>query len=316
MPGRGQKDLFERLIREVKVRESLYNIRHPNYKDRHNTDAMWDEVAVSLGMTVMDAKRLWGTLRSSFTRSVKGALCSATRKTSPWYLEEEMEFLRPHLQLCLPGGKRSTVPSSTQHHTLYGQEIKEEHIVKVEQMSSDSYERRGLEDGEILPEDLVPGAYWITPQFPKRLETSDYFPPKDIAVSVAGASQIPQKYQPTDTGAGYVSSYEKDFMSQSKHPAKIPKLEFKSNIEAPFDMPQCAVETSTCSMEGMACSSSRNDNMQQETCSVKKEDPDNDFFKGIMPRYRELSKKNRRKFEMQTVQLLYSILDAQEEERY
>ena len=51
MPGRGQKELFERLIGEVKVRECLYNIRHPGYKDRHSTEAEWEGVAHALGMT-------------------------------------------------------------------------------------------------------------------------------------------------------------------------------------------------------------------------------------------------------------------------
>ncbi|XP_005107965.1 uncharacterized protein LOC101852207 [Aplysia californica] len=245
MPGRGQKDLFERLIREVKVRECLYNIRHPGYKDRHNTEGQWSAVASAVGMTVMEVKRLWGTLRSSYTRSVKGSLTAASgssaQKKTPWYLEDEMTFLRPHLQLCMPGGNMMasnasfSSSSSHSHSSSFGQEPRDLDInqIKMEDITGELMGRRELEEGEILPEDLAAGAYMITPQFPE----------------------------------------------------KRPRLE---------------------------CGSEMGDSVLKDGF-FRKDDPETEFFMGIMPRYKELNKKNRRKFEVQALHLLYSILDEQED---
>ena len=118
----------------------------------------------------MDVKRLWGTLRSSYTRSVKNSLDlgSTLQKRTPWYLEDEMTFLRPHLQLVMPGGKRLSLSPRPDYKDIGLNLVKVEESSMVQTGSG----RGELEEGEILPEDLISGAYWLTPQFPDRFPSS------------------------------------------------------------------------------------------------------------------------------------------------
>lgn len=457
MPGRGQKELFEHLIREVRERECLYSVWHPSYKDRHVTEGQWEAVAVAMGMTVMDVKRLWGTLRSSYTRSVKTAMCSSVlQRRTAWYLEDEMSFLRPHLNLVMPGGKRLSPkrfppggPPSAPLSPYPPQGVKSEFpltppttfgliddgstdqvYIKTEPCSPGPAEKRELEEGEILPGDLINGSYWISPQFPSRISQSHLSPTENSELNSC-PSECSKSSSPLcsvmkidlNLSQASCASTEIDISHQqrSQSVTNINKSECNSNVngslnstdtqprpnskldtDSSIDMESCfeifderlrnednnlsrsdsqlndsspghlqakSIDQLDVGSPLLFCSQKRRQNnntwdskkdsdllskklrpedligdrsshlnhsqiafqtykvngfykhsnnqsmpfdVKGNESSKLQNQQDTDFFKGIMPRFKELNRKNKRRFEAQTLQLLYSILDEQE----
>ncbi|XP_005105377.1 uncharacterized protein LOC101847893 [Aplysia californica] len=96
---KGNRRLYERLIAAVQLREELYNPQSPNYKDRNLCDAAWIQVAETVGLSPAEAKKTWGTLRSSFCRCLNNEILNFGSATSSpmtkWYLADQMGFMRP-----------------------------------------------------------------------------------------------------------------------------------------------------------------------------------------------------------------------------
>ncbi|GFR94707.1 transcription factor Adf-1 [Elysia marginata] len=85
------KDFSVRLIKEVELRNCLYDKNNPYYKDSHEHAKAWYDVGVALGIPHDKAKRRWQNLRGSYSRS-RG------KSNVSFYLAPYMAFLEPHIQ--------------------------------------------------------------------------------------------------------------------------------------------------------------------------------------------------------------------------
>ncbi|XP_041356113.1 uncharacterized protein LOC121373509 [Gigantopelta aegis] len=95
--GKPDRERSEKLVFEVEKRRCLYDPSHPDYKDRHQIDAAWAQVADALETTAYNARKRWQNLRGSFSKAVNTKPpCGtyASQKAPTFYLMDQMNFLR------------------------------------------------------------------------------------------------------------------------------------------------------------------------------------------------------------------------------
>lgn len=57
---------MERLIENVKQFESLWNPKHPSYKDRETNPQAWEAVAIALQLPKQEVVVKWNAMRSNY----------------------------------------------------------------------------------------------------------------------------------------------------------------------------------------------------------------------------------------------------------
>lgn len=60
----------DKLIKEVQIREGLWNILSKEYKDRILRDAMWEDVATTMKMPRSEVTTKWNSIRCSYRVSI------------------------------------------------------------------------------------------------------------------------------------------------------------------------------------------------------------------------------------------------------
>ncbi|PNF31667.1 hypothetical protein B7P43_G15686 [Cryptotermes secundus] len=113
--------LAELIIREVKRRRILWDIKHNTYHNRKLVDRAWSEIAENVGETKETVKTKWKNLRDTFRKELKKAprSCSgdgeehAPRYLGSWPHYGAMLFLRESFQsFQLNASSDQPLPSS------------------------------------------------------------------------------------------------------------------------------------------------------------------------------------------------------------
>lgn len=84
----------KKLIRAVKNRPALYNIRHEQYKNIKMREKLWQEVASIVGETMTKCRQRWKSLRERARREMMQPNGMESRSAKAWRYFEMMKFLK------------------------------------------------------------------------------------------------------------------------------------------------------------------------------------------------------------------------------
>uniref|UniRef100_A0A1Q3F7F4 Putative alcohol dehydrogenase transcription factor myb/sant-like protein n=1 Tax=Culex tarsalis TaxID=7177 RepID=A0A1Q3F7F4_CULTA len=101
----GNKDFNGRLIALIKAHPVLWNRNDLQYRSSRNRKEQnligaWEQIASELGegITADECCAKWGNLRCNYSRYLRNV---SIGNPSKFYLSEEMEFLKPHMDVKL-----------------------------------------------------------------------------------------------------------------------------------------------------------------------------------------------------------------------
>jgi hypothetical protein len=120
----------ERLIVSVQQHPCLYDLQHPQYDNNLYKENVWKEISKILQTSIDDCKTRWTNLRAYYRRALqrrKTTSGQASKKVRKWRFEEQMQFLKNHMQ------ERDTVSNLTFNEE--GEE--EEDVLTVETEEAD-----------------------------------------------------------------------------------------------------------------------------------------------------------------------------------
>ncbi|XP_059153331.1 uncharacterized protein LOC131939125 [Physella acuta] len=103
-----KKNNIEELIQMIQCYPMLYDASHPDFKKKK--DPIYEEIGNILGESGEDVKRKWRNLKDTFTRSIRGQSFYKNGQTK-WKWTDQMEFMRPHFNMCSSTGANDSVNS-------------------------------------------------------------------------------------------------------------------------------------------------------------------------------------------------------------
>ncbi|XP_076164977.1 uncharacterized protein LOC143145465 [Ptiloglossa arizonensis] len=88
----------EKLILLVRNRECLFNLTHKDYTDTSLKMRIWKEIGEEMGLSGVECKHRWFSLRDQYRRSVRSSKRTVSGQNRKWRYDQEMSFLLPRLQ--------------------------------------------------------------------------------------------------------------------------------------------------------------------------------------------------------------------------
>ncbi|XP_068149803.1 probable serine/threonine-protein kinase mps1 isoform X1 [Drosophila tropicalis] len=88
----------------------MYDRSHPDYMRKSSVDNAWQEISESMHDSVKKCKERWRNIRTSFARSINVHSASGSNRMKPYYLTNELQFLKKHITPGVPipiRGRRS-----------------------------------------------------------------------------------------------------------------------------------------------------------------------------------------------------------------
>ncbi|RZF37857.1 hypothetical protein LSTR_LSTR015649 [Laodelphax striatellus] len=91
----------EKLILSVQQHPCLFDLQHPQYDNNLYKENVWKEISNDVQSPIEDCKTRWALLRTYYRRAIQRRRTTsgkASKKARKWRFEEQMQFLKTHLE--------------------------------------------------------------------------------------------------------------------------------------------------------------------------------------------------------------------------
>ncbi|XP_054281235.1 uncharacterized protein LOC128998904 [Macrosteles quadrilineatus] len=116
----------EKLVNAISQHPNIYDVLHPQYKNKEDKVGVWAMVSEEVGRSVADCKSRWRNIRNNYRRRIRkqvgtGSVTCARKRVKTWLLEGKLAFLRT----CTPDRNRRclcNMNGGNEENSLNGQD--------------------------------------------------------------------------------------------------------------------------------------------------------------------------------------------------